>query len=134
MSEPKPALFSRPAVLLGLAAAGAAAATVLVLALNASIASHKAEARQTFTRLVDLDETTVDPALWGKNFPRQYDGYKRTAERYGTKYGGGGSETLAPEKIDADPRLKAIFDGYAFALDYRSRRGHAQIVFRDGGA
>ncbi len=71
MSEPKPALFSRPAVLLGLAAAGAAAATVLVLALNASIASHKAEARQTFTRLVDLDETTVDPALWGKNFPRQ---------------------------------------------------------------
>ncbi len=128
MSDPKPALFSRPAVLLGLAAAGAAAATVLVLVLNASIASHKAEARQTFTRLVDLDETTVDPALWGKNFPREYDGYKRTAERYGTKYGGGGSETLAPEKIEADPRLKTIFDGYAFALDYRSRRGHAYML------
>jgi nitrite reductase (cytochrome c-552) len=128
MTAPKPALFSRPPVQLGLVAAAAALATVLVLTLYSSIARHKAEARQTYTRLVDLDETTVDPAQWGKNFPRQYDGYKRTAERYGTKYGGGGSETLAPEKIDADPRLKTIFDGYAFALDYRSRRGHAYML------
>jgi nitrite reductase (cytochrome c-552) len=114
--------------MLGLVAAGAALATVLVLALNASIARHKAEAQQTYTRLVDLDETIIDPAQWGKDFPREYDGYKRTTERNGTKYGGGGSETLAPEKIEADPRLKTIFDGYAFALDYRSRRGHAYML------
>ena len=30
--------------------------------------------------LVDIDETVVDPAQWGKNFPRQYDGYIRTVE------------------------------------------------------
>ena len=80
-------------------------------------------------RVVDLDESSIDPALWGKNFPRAgTDGYKRTSERYGTKYGGGGSETLATEKLDTDPRLKTIFDGYAFALDYRNRRGHAYML------
>jgi nitrite reductase (cytochrome c-552) len=106
----------------------AAVATILVLALNASIANHKAEARQTTMRMVDLDEKVVDPAEWGKNFPRQFDGYKRTSERYGTKYGGGGSETLAKDKLTADPRLPVIFDGYAFALDYRNRRGHAFML------
>jgi len=127
MNAPKP-LFSRPAVKLGLVAAAAALATVLVLSLYASVSRRKMEARQTFTRVVDLDESTLDPAQWGKNFPNQYDGYKRTSERYGTKYGGGGSETLATEKLDTDPRLKTIFDGYAFALDYRNRRGHAFML------
>ena len=128
MTDPKPPLFSRPGVRLGLVAVAASLATVLILALNASVANRKAEARQTAVRVVDLDESTVDPEVWGKNFPRQYDGYKRTAERYGTKYGGGGSETLATDKLAADPRLKTIFDGYAFALDYRSRRGHAYML------
>ena len=128
MTAPKLPLFSRPAVRLGLVAAGAALATALVLSLYASVARHKAEAQQTSVHLVDLDEHTIDPAVWGKDFPRQYDGYKRTSERTGTKYGGGGSETLAPEKIETDPRLKTIFDGYAFALDYRNRRGHAYML------
>src|SRR5215216_4349721 len=29
-------------------------------------------------RVVELTDDTVDPALWGKNFPLQYDGYLRT--------------------------------------------------------
>jgi nitrite reductase (cytochrome c-552) len=70
----------------------------------------------------------VDPAEWGKNFPRQYDGYKRAAERTGTKYGGGGSETLPADKLAMDPRLRTIFAGYAFSVDYRARRGHAYML------
>jgi len=128
MTDTNIPFFSRPLVRMGLVAAGAAVATLLVLALNSSVASRKAEARQTSLRLVDLDEKTVDPEQWGKNFPRQFDSYKRTSERYGTKYGGGGSETLAISKIEEDPRLKTIFDGYAFALDYRQRRGHAFML------
>jgi nitrite reductase (cytochrome c-552) len=125
MNEP---FLSRPAVKLGLIAAAAAAGTIAVLAINASVTRHKMEALQTSVRVVSLDESTVDPAPWGQNFPRQYDGYKRTSERYGTKYGGGGSESLPPEKIEKDPRLPIIFDGYAFALDYRQRRGHAFML------
>lgn len=106
-------------------------ATVLVFMLQQNIAERKMEARQVTFQVVELDETTVDPAEWGKNFPRQYDTYLRTADWYTTKYGGymgEGSESLPAEKIKADPRLPIIFNGYAFAIDYRVRRGHAYML------
>ena len=50
-----------------------------------------------------------------------------------TKYGGrglGASDTgPAEQKLDRDPWLKRIFAGYAFALDYRDRRGHFYALF-----
>jgi nitrite reductase (cytochrome c-552) len=105
-----------------------AAATAAVLWVREQISIRKEESLQTVFRVVNLTEQTVDPAEWGKNFPRQYDGYKRTAERTGTRYGGGGSETIAADKLAQDPRLKTIFAGYAFGVDYRARRGHAYML------
>ena len=112
------------ALLIGLTAI----ATIGVMLLRENIAARKEEAKQVVFKLVDLTEKTIDPAEWGKNFPRQYDAYQRTAEHTGTKYGGGGSETLSPSKIEEDPRLKIIFAGYAFSVDYRQRRGHAYML------
>lgn len=120
--------FSRPAVRLGLVACAAAIATILVLALYASVMKRKTEALQTSFRLVNLDERTVDPAQWGKNFPRQYDAYQRTGERYTTKYGGAGSDGMALSRLKADPRLVTLFDGYAFAIDFNQRQGHAYML------
>ena len=38
-------------------------------------------------------------------------------------------QMLGPdEKIDRDPWLKRLFAGYAFAIDYRDRRGHAHML------
>lgn len=100
--------------------------TAGILGLWQNIQTRKQEARQTVFRLVDLDEKVVDPAIWGKNFPRQYDAYLRTAESGKTRYGG--SEAFPESKIEANPRLKTIFAGYAFAIDYRERRGHAFML------
>jgi hypothetical protein len=106
-----------------------AAATAGVTALLINVSERKAEARQPFVRLVEVDEDTTDPAVWGTNWPRQYDTYKRTAERTQTRFGGhGGSEALPPEKIERDPWLKRMFLGYAFSIDYRDRRGHAYML------
>jgi nitrite reductase (cytochrome c-552) len=105
-----------------------AAVTVAVLWTWDQISIRKEEARQVVYRIVNLSEWTMNPAEWGKNFPRQYDGYRSTAEHTGTRYGGGGSETLATDKLIQDPRLKEIFAGYAFSVDYRSRRGHAFML------
>ena len=105
-----------------------AAATFAVMMLRENIATRKQEAMQVVFKLVDLTEQSVDPAEWGKNFPRQYDGYLRTSEHTGTQYGGGGSDTLSTDKLASDPRLKTIFAGYAFGTDYRARRGHAYML------
>ena len=98
-------------------------------ALLLNVSDRKAEARTPFVRLVEVDEDTTDPAVWGANWPKQYDTYKLTAQTTRTRFGGhGGSEALPEQKIDRDPWLKRMFLGYAFSLDYRDRRGHAYML------
>lgn len=101
-----------------------AVATFGVLMLYQNIVARKAEATQHVFRVVDVDENTVDPAVWGKNYPRQYDSYKRTVDTERTKHGG----SDAFQKLDQDPRWRVIFNGYAFGVDYREERGHAYML------
>ncbi|MGC4073741.1 MAG: ammonia-forming cytochrome c nitrite reductase subunit c552 [Nibricoccus sp.] len=104
--------------------AASAAATFGVLLLTQSIVTRKAEATQHTFRVANINENTIDPAEWGKNYPRQYDSYKRTVDVERTKHGG----SDAFQKLDADPRWRTIFNGYAFAVDYREERGHAYML------
>ena len=62
--------------LVGLAAV--AGLTVLLLALLTNIFQRKQEAKNPYLRLVEVGEDTTDPAPWGMNWPRQYDGYRDT--------------------------------------------------------
>lgn len=101
-----------------------AVATAGVMLLSRNIMERKIEAKQTVFKVTTITEETVDPAEWGKNFPRQYDSYKRTVDINFTKHGG--SEAF--QKLDDDPRWRTIFNGYAFAIDYREERGHAYML------
>lgn len=116
-----------------------AVVAVGVTALLVNIMERKQEAREPFYRVVELDEDTVDPETWGKNFPLQYDGYSRTVDQVRTRYGG--SEALprtpteadprsivAQSRLEEDPRLKTMWAGYAFATDFREERGHAYML------
>jgi nitrite reductase (cytochrome c-552) len=126
--EKKPGLFERRGtyVVLTLSLAVVALATT---ALLTDIFEKKVEQRHAYVRLVEVGENDTDPAKWGKNWPLQYDGYRRTAIATKTRFGGhGGSEALPDEKIDRDPWLKRMFLGYAFSIDYRDRRGHAHML------
>src|SRR6187431_2650919 len=116
-------------VAFGVAIAIVAAGTAGVTALLTNIFERKVEQRVPYVRVVEVGEDDTDPAKWGRNWPAQYDSYKRTAERTATKYGGhSGSEALPEERIDRDPWLKRMFLGYAFSIDFRDRRGHAYML------
>src|SRR5512143_313423 len=97
-----------------------AVATFVVATILLTIVQRKQEARVTHVAVVDLTEDSVDPALWGRQFPREYEGFQRTADTVRTRYGG----SVPYSKLDADPRLGRIFAGYAFALQYTEDRGH----------
>jgi nitrite reductase (cytochrome c-552) len=113
--------------LMVVAIAGVCAVLVfLVTGLLTSIFERKQEAKNPYVRLVEVNEDTTDPAAWGVNWSRQYDDYKRTAEPTKTRFGG--SESLPAEKAKAFPWLPRMFAGYAFAIDYRDRRGHAYML------
>jgi nitrite reductase (cytochrome c-552) len=110
-------------------AAAGAAASALIGALLVNVTERKEEAKNVYVRVAEVTDDTTDPAIWGKNWPMQYDAYKRTAESTRTRFGGhGGSEAMPDQKIERDPWLKRMFAGYAFALDYRDRRGHAYML------
>jgi nitrite reductase (cytochrome c-552) len=110
-------------------AVAAALGTAALTALLVNIFERKAEARRPYVRLVDVTEDDTDPATWGVNWPKEYDSYKLTAQTTRTRFGGhGGSEAMPAEKIERDPWLKRMFQGYAFSLDYRDRRGHAYML------
>jgi len=113
--------------------------TAAVTALLVNIFERKQEARNPFYKVVDLDDSTDDPARWGMNFPFQYDAYRRTTDMVRTRYGG--SEALprtpsdadprsivAQSRLEEDPRLKRMWAGYAFSKDFREERGHAYML------
>ncbi len=109
-----------------------AVATVGVLLLLQNIFTRKREAEEVVFKLVDIDETVVDPAQWGRNFPRQYDQYRRTVDMQRTRYGGSEADPFSAQhtfsRIEEDPRLKSMWAGYAFATDFREERGHAHML------
>jgi nitrite reductase (cytochrome c-552) len=110
-------------ILIGLLVSVSAAVFAIMLLIG-SILERKAEAKDHVFRVVNLTEDTVDPAEWGKNFPRQYDSYKRTVDIERTKHGG--SEAF--QKLDDDLLLRELFAGYAFGVDFREERGHAYML------
>jgi len=76
--------------------------TIVAVALLMNIFERKQEARNPFYRVVELTDDIDDPAVWGKNFPLQYDDYKRTVAQVRTRYGG--SEAFPHTPTKADPR------------------------------
>jgi nitrite reductase (cytochrome c-552) len=129
----------RRLILVAVIAAAAALAAAGGAALLANIVERQQEGRNPFYRVVELTDDTQDPAVWGKNFPLQYDGYRRTVDQIRTRFGG--SEALprtptradprsvvAQSRIEEDPRLTIIWAGYAFAKDFREERGHAHML------
>jgi nitrite reductase (cytochrome c-552) len=113
--------------------------TLGVVALLVNIFERKQEGRNPFYRVVELTDDTDDPAVWGKNFPQQYDAYRRTVDQVRTRYGGSEAiprtptsadprSIVAQSRLEDDPRLKIIWNGYAFAKDFREERGHAYML------
>src|SRR5688572_29555626 len=77
--EKPPRLYGLKIVVLAAFAAFLAAIAGVWLLTN--IIERKNEARNPFFRVVELTDDTTDPEIWGKNFPLQYDGYKRTVDQ-----------------------------------------------------
>lgn len=130
-----------PSVTRAVLAAGAfgAAAALGATLLLVNIFERKQEARNPFFRVVELTDETEDPAVWGKNFPLQYDQYLRTVDQVRTRFGGSEAmpqtpseadprSQVAQSRLEEDARLKTIWAGYAFSVDFRKKRGHAYML------
>jgi nitrite reductase (cytochrome c-552) len=115
----------RSVTVLGGVFVAAVVATLVITYVLVTMFEHKQEARSPYLRIVELNETSVDPELWGQNWPNHFEQYKMTA---GDKFYGG-SSAMAQSKLETHPWLKRLYAGYAFSIDYREARGHAYMLY-----
>ncbi len=108
--------------------------TLGIASLLMSIMEKRNEAQTPYFPVVQLDEKTYDPAVWGQNFPLQYEGWRATqemevADQQPRQPTAEDPRTItAKSKIEEDPRLVTMWQGYAFSVDYRHPRGHAYMA------
>ena len=115
------------------------AAAIFGLGMLTNIIERRNEAKNPFFRVVELNDEISDPEVWGKNFPLQYDDYKKTVDQKRTRFGGSEAmhrtptdadprSVVAQSRLEEDPRLVTMWDGYAFSADFREERGHAFML------
>lgn len=96
-----------------------------VLGLLASSVLERRREATTLTPAANVADLEGDNAKWGVSFPREYETWKATAEDGPrTKYGGPGHY----DHLANDPRLKILFAGYPFSVEYNDDRGHMHAL------
>ncbi|MHB1459165.1 MAG: hypothetical protein ACYC0V_19835, partial [Armatimonadota bacterium] len=79
----------RKAIFIIIAFIAGSAITLGIAALLLNIKQHKYEATQYPLKVLNISDKELDPAVWGHDFPRQYDSFKKTSETtFKTLYGG----------------------------------------------
>ena len=102
------------------------AGLIVVLGLLAvSIMERRWEAQRPVLTLNPIARWEPDNAVWGRNYPREYESYLRTRETgTRTKFGGGPPRDYLAE----NPRQVILFAGYPFSKDYQQARGHYHAI------
>ncbi len=97
----------------------------VVAGLLMNIDNKKEEAAAYPLRIVEIGADELDPAVWGKNFPLEYESFMKTEINAGqTPYGG--SDPYS--KLERYPAMTRLWAGYAFSIDHNEERGHFYML------
>lgn len=100
-------------------------ATFILGILAASVFERRQEAALPISMPAGVTQYTGDSARWGEAFPREYESWLATAEsEWRSKYGG----SSPIDHLALDPKLKQLFAGYPFAIEYNDDRGHLHAL------
>ena len=102
------------------------AAVVVLLGLLAfSVAERRWEAQRPQVVVRPIAAWEPDNAVWGQNYPREYESYLKTRiDDTKTKYGG----AFPRDYLEEDPYQVILFAGYGFSKEYLQARGHYHAV------
>lgn len=101
---------------------------VIVVALGmlaVSIMERRWEAQRPAMVHRPIDEWQTDNAVWGQNYPREYETYLKTKDdTTKTLFGG----AFPRDYLEDDPYQVILFAGYGFSKEYLQARGHTYSV------
>lgn len=118
--------LTRPSILLLIVAFLVGAGVMAGIgALLIDIQQHKTEALQFPLRILQIPPGELDPAVWARNFTREYDSFQKMADdTIQTPYGG----SVPFDKLQRYPALTRLFAGYPFSVEYNKARGHTYAL------
>ncbi|MEW5746671.1 MAG: ammonia-forming cytochrome c nitrite reductase subunit c552 [Nitrospirota bacterium] len=83
-------------------------------------------------RPVKIADGEIDPAVWGKAYPTEYELWKKTEEPTPagkSKYKKGfDADNITYDKLAEFPYMALLFNGWGFGVEYNEPRGHAYMV------
>ncbi len=85
-------------------------------------------------KAVKIADGEIDPAVWGKAYPTEYEMWKKTEEPTPagkSKYKKGfDADKITYDKLAEFPYMALLFNGWGFGIEYNEPRGHA-FMLRD---
>lgn len=90
-----------------------------------SIIERRSESNLTFQMVKPIGEWEARNEVWGENFPREFESYKKTTQMdFTSKYGGSSKIDI----LERSPEAVILWAGYAFSKDYSQGQGHANAI------
>lgn len=81
---------------------------------------------------VKIPDGEIDPAVWGKAYPINYELWEKTEEPTSpgkSKYKRGfDTDSITYDKLSEFPFLALLFNGWGFGVEYNEPRGHAYMI------
>lgn len=102
-------------------------AVVFVIGLlAATITERRAEIASIYNnRKVEIKDFESDSEIWGINYPREYQTWKKTADMdFSSKHLG----NQISDVLELRPEMVVLWAGYAFAMEYEAPRGHFHAI------
>jgi len=104
-------------------------ATILIVfllgLLASSVIERRAEAVYAYKPSKVISQTESRNAIWGENYPREYESYLKTSDTsFRSLYNGNG----LTDALELDPKMVVLWAGYPFSKDYNQPRGHFYAI------
>ncbi|MFQ5804234.1 MAG: ammonia-forming cytochrome c nitrite reductase [Candidatus Methylomirabilales bacterium] len=104
-------------------------ATVVVVVFGGlfalSIMERRSEEKAMFQLVKPIAQWEPRNKVWGENFPREYESYKKTSSTsFSSKHGG----SVMIDFLKQYPNLVILWAGYGFSRDYNQSRGHYYAI------
>jgi len=83
-------------------------------------------------KTVNIPDNEIDPEVWGKAYPEEYELWKKTEEPVPTRRSkykiGMEGGPITVDKLSMYPYMALLFNGWGFGVEYNEPRGHAYMV------
>nr|WP_277057575.1 ammonia-forming cytochrome c nitrite reductase subunit c552 [Trichlorobacter lovleyi] len=106
-------------------------APLMAIALCGTMITACSPPKTEKATIAPIPDGTIDPAVWGKNYPEEYQTWKDTAlptPEGKSKYKKGNDGGKVYDKLSEYPFIALLFNGWGFGIEYNEPRGHVYMM------